>query len=96
MPLKVRGNPKMDNNTVDPENARRLIYLLNWMVRQFYGDVRGWINRALDLREGRVLARQEKAVAAAATKAFWFGVGLTGLAALLLFFWCLSQQQSRA
>lgn len=81
---------------VDPEHARQLIYLLSWL-RQLYGDVRGWINRTLDLREGRARARQEKAAAKAATKAFWFGIGLAGLAALLIFFWLsTAQQQSRA
>jgi hypothetical protein len=41
------------NTTVDPEDARQVIYLLSWL-RQFYGDARGWINRALDLREAGV------------------------------------------
>jgi len=76
------------NTTVDPEDARQVIYLLSWL-RQFYGDARGWINRALDLREARILARQEKAVAEAATKAFWFGIGL----AALWFFWWLARSR---
>ena len=84
------------NTIMKPEDIRPIVYLVNWIVRQFYGDVRGWINRALDLRESRVLARQEKAVAAGTRKGFWFGVGLTGLAALYLFFWYLSRQQSPA
>jgi hypothetical protein len=80
---------------VDPE---QLYYLLLLWLRQFYPDVRGWINRRLDLREARVLARQEKAVAEAATKAFWLGIAYGGLAAaLLVFFWMsMAQQQSRA
>jgi hypothetical protein len=84
------------NTIMKPEDIRPIVHLLNWIVRQFYVDVRGWINRALDLRESRVLARQEKAVAEAATKAFWFGIGLAGLAALLVLCFLATTQQQRA
>jgi len=81
------------NTTMQPEDVRSIVHLLNWMVQQFYGDVRGWINRALDLRVARVLARQEEAVAKATNRCIWFGIGLV---ALLVFFWWMAQQQSRA
>jgi len=40
-----------------------------------------------------VLARREEAVAKATNRCIWFGIGLV---ALLVFFWWMAQQQSRA